>query len=181
MSIPFFGGYYMLWQSPKKWKREKIPTKVVIIFEGITIPYPHSRSSGSAAPRWRRQGHRCAWSQGSSGPPIPGDLPMINGYLIRKIWTIDKFLFMGYLVNGYVRILWRYNNNNWIFSLSSRHNIHNNKNSLIYWEYSTIWSSHKSSNIQESTMIFPWKSSHDLLVLNVGNGWVAGGCWDYYW
>ena len=26
-----------------------------------------------------------------------------------------------------------------------------------------------------------WISVPDLLVLNVGNGWVAGGCWDYYW
>ena len=25
-----------------------------------------------------------------------------------------------------------------------------------------------------------WKLAHFLLVLNVGNGWVAGGCWDDY-
>ena len=25
----------------------------------------------------------------------------------------------------------------------------------------------------------PWKFDFILLALNVGNGWVAGGCWDY--
>ena len=31
-----------------------------------------------------------------------------------------------------------------------------------------------------STMIWTFETWILLLVLNVGNGWVAGGCWDYY-
>ena len=50
---------------------------------------------------------------------------------------------------------------------------------IPYSYYLSIFHTFIPSKVQKEIIFII--VSNDLLVLNVGNGWVAGGCWDDYY